>query len=160
VNAAGSVNGLLTEARQVPVGTSVDVRRGRVKMTTAAGRGKTQNGQFYGGVYVTSQSPRGRLPVTELRLTESLTCRATRSGRVTTSRARSRRLWGNGRGRFRTRGRRSVATVRGTIWLQKDTCTTTTTTVRRGSVVVKDLVKRRNVVVKAPRRYVARARRR
>lgn len=159
VGAAGQTSGILEEARQVPIGTSVDVRRGRVKMTTAAGRGLTQSSQFYGGVYTTTQPPRGARPVTELRMSESLTCRSGR-GKVTASRARSRRLWGNGRGRFRTRGRHSVATVRGTIWLQKDTCTKTTTTVRRGSVIVRDLVKRKNVRVKAGGRYVARARRR
>ena len=160
VSASGSLSSLLTEARQVAIGTSVDVRRGRVRMTTSAGRGATQNAQFYGGVYVTRQPTRGTRPVTELRLTEVLLCRARSSGKVGASRARSRRLWGNGRGRFRTRGRHSVATVRGTIWVQKDTCTTTTTTVRRGTVDVRDLVKRRTVRVKAGRRYVARARRR
>jgi ferric-dicitrate binding protein FerR (iron transport regulator) len=70
---------------------------------------------------------------------------------------RSRRLFGRARGRFRTRGRHSTATVRGTTWIVKDTCTTTTTSVREGRVVVRDLVKRRNVTVRAGRRYVARA---
>jgi hypothetical protein len=98
--------------------------------------------------------------MTELRLTETLRCVTPRRGRVTSSRARSRRLWGNGKGRFRTRGRHSIATVRGTIWLQQDTCNTTTTVVRRGTVVVKDLAKHKNVTVKAGHRYVAHARRR
>lgn len=96
--------------------------------------------------------------MTELRLSESLVCQRNSRGKLAPSRARSRRLWGNGRGRFRTRGRHSAATVRGTIWLTKDTCNTTTTVVREGTVVVNDFAKRRNVTVRAPRRYTARAR--
>jgi hypothetical protein len=160
VDAAASSSGLLTEARQVPMGTSIDVRKGRVGMTTSAGGLRTQSGQFYAGVYTTSQPRRGAHPMTELRLTESLNCVSGRKGGAIASRARSRRLWGNAHGRFRTRGRNSVATVRGTIWLQKDTCSGTTTAVRRGTVVVRDLVKRKTVKVKAGHRYVARARRR
>jgi hypothetical protein len=48
--------------------------------------------------------------------------------------------------------------VRGTTWLTKDTCNATTTVVREGTVVVRDLAKRRNVTVGAGRRYTARAR--
>jgi hypothetical protein len=50
--------------------------------------------------------------------------------------------------------------VRGTIWITKDSCTTTTTTVREGVVTVRDFVKRKNVTVKAPKSYRARARKR
>jgi hypothetical protein len=156
--AGSSVRQLLTEARQVPLDTVVDVRRGRVRMTTVSNRsGDIQKGEFYGGVYTTRQPTTGSRPITELRMSESLICgRASRRGKVTASRARSRRLWGNARGRYRTRGRYSTATVRGTIWVQKDDCNRTTTVVREGSVTVRDLVKRRNVRVRAGRRYTAR----
>jgi hypothetical protein len=50
-----------------------------------------------------------------------------------------RRLWGNGRGRFRTRGRYGAATVRGTKWLTDDRCDGTLVRVKRGVVAVKDL---------------------
>jgi hypothetical protein len=160
VGAAGTTNlrQRLTEARQVPLDTVVDVRRGRVRMSTVSNSsGSVQKGEFYGGVYTTRQSRSGNRPITELRLTESLICgRASRRGKLTASRARSRRLWGNARGRYRTRGRYSTATVRGTIWVQKDKCTSTTTVVRQGVVVVRDLVKRRNVRVRAGKRYTAR----
>jgi hypothetical protein len=73
---------------------------------------------------------------------------------------RSRSLFGSGRGRFRTRGRHSSATVRGTRWLQKDTCAGTVTTVKSGKVVVRDFTKRRTVLVKRGKRYLARASRR
>jgi ferric-dicitrate binding protein FerR (iron transport regulator) len=48
--------------------------------------------------------------------------------------------------------------VRGTKWLVQDTCTTTTTTVKRGKVAVRDFVKRKTVLVKAGKKYVARRR--
>ena len=69
-----------------------------------------------------------------------------------------RRLWGHDRGgRFRTFGRHSQATVRGTRWLTADTCAGTLTFVKRGAVVVRDFARRRNVLVRAGHRYLARA---
>ena len=162
VVAAGGRVQRLTEAKQVSIATTqVDVRRGRVQMTTIADRrnGAIQKGEFNGGVFQTTQSTRSARPYTDVRLTESLICRPNRRGKIVSSRARSRKLWGRTRrGRYRTRGRHSVATVRGTIWLQKDTCRSTTTLVREGTVIVRDLAKRKNVRIKRGRRYVARAR--
>jgi hypothetical protein len=96
--------------------------------------------------------------MTELLMNERLQCRDSR-GKLQAAASRSRRLWGNGKGRYRTRGRSSSATVRGTIWLTKDSCNGTTTVVRQGTVTVRDFGKRKNVTVKAPKRYTARARR-
>jgi hypothetical protein len=151
----------LTEAKQVPVGAEMNVKRGTVSLTSSKGpTGGVQTSQFYSGRFVVRQ-PRRERGMTEMRLSEPMKCTPnTRRGKVVASAVRTRRLWGRGRGRFRTRGRNSSATVRGTTWLQKDTCTTTTTIVRDGTVIVKDFAKRKNVRVKAPRRHVARARRR
>ena len=52
-----------------------------------------------------------------------------------------RKLWGDGRGRFRTRGRYGAATVRGTRWLTLDRCDGTKVRVVRGKVAVKDLAR-------------------
>ena len=71
-------------------------------------------------------------------------------------RAAKRRLWGSGHGLFVTRGRNSVAAVRGTIWLTQDTCAGTLVAVRRGLVEVRDLVKHRKVMVPAGEHYLAR----
>jgi hypothetical protein len=159
-HAAGGTTISLTEARQVPIGTIVDVRKGHVQMVVAAAPTGTSvhKGEFWGGVYQTVQPRSPARAYTELRLNESLVCQSNSRNRVTAARARSRHLWGRGRGRFRTRGRHSTATVRGTTWFQKDTCTATTTVVRVGVVVVNDFAKRKNVRVKAGRRYVARQR--
>ena len=66
-------------------------------------------------------------------------------------------LWGNGKGKFRTNGKYSSATVRGTIWLTQDRCDGTLTTVKRGTVSVRDFKRRRTVSVKAGHSYLARA---
>jgi hypothetical protein len=68
-----------------------------------------------------------------------------------------RRLRGSANGRFRTRGRYSAATVRGTIWDTADRCDGTLTRVQRGVVDVRDFRARRNVTVRAGRSYLARA---
>jgi hypothetical protein len=75
--------------------------------------------------------------------------------------ARVRRLWGrDGGGRFRTFGRHSHATVRGTRWLTVDRCSGTFTRVTQGAVVVRDTVRRRSVLVRAGHSYLARRPRR
>ena len=51
-----------------------------------------------------------------------------------------RRLWGKDKhARFRTHGRDSVATVRGTQWVTTDRCDGTVTRVTEGKVLVRDL---------------------
>ncbi len=59
------------------------------------------------------------------------TCKA-RTSRVV------RQLWGDGKGRFQTRGRYAAATVRGTKWRVQDRCDGTLTTVESGVVAVRD----------------------
>ena len=150
----------LPDAAQIPAGCEVDTRRGQVRLTSATGRSPqaqvgglpapVQTATFEGGVFVLRKQAAGGL--TELRLSGRLNCGRNGTG------ARSRRLWGRGSGRFRTRGRFSTATVRGTTWLTRDSCNATTTVVREGTVLVRDLSKRRNVRVRAGRRYTARAR--
>jgi hypothetical protein len=45
--------------------------------------------------------------------------------------------------------------VRGTKWLVQDSCAGTLTRVTKGAVTVRDLVKRKTVIVRAGKRYVA-----
>ena len=152
----------LTGAIQVPVGSRVNTMRGTVRLTTARDtKGLTQTGDFYNGVFQVTQRRSSR-PITELRLQGGSFrgCSARRSGvDAAQSRRRVRRLWGNARGRFRSKGRYSSATVRGTIWLTEDRCDGTLTRVRQGVVTVRDLVRRRNITLRARRSYLARPRR-
>ena len=67
------------------------------------------------------------------------------------------KLWGSGKGKFRTSGKYSSATVRGTIWLVQDECDGTLTKVTRGTVQVRDLKRKKTVIVKAGHSYLARA---
>jgi hypothetical protein len=156
----------LTTGATIPVGSTIDATRGEVTLTSVRdSSGEVQSGTFWGGAFKVRQS-RGRKPVTELVLTggDFSRCGGSRTAGkgVTAARgrhsARVRRLWGRDRrGRFRTRGRRSHATVRGTVWLVEDRCDATLTRVREGAVVVRDFRKRRNVLVRAGGRYLARA---
>src|SRR5262249_20144447 len=50
---------------------------------------------------------------------------------------KSRHLWGDSHGNFRTVGKSSSASTRGTKYLVTDTCAGTTTTVVRGTVLVR-----------------------
>jgi ferric-dicitrate binding protein FerR (iron transport regulator) len=67
------------------------------------------------------------------------------------------KLWGSGKGKFRTDGKYSSATVRGTIWLVADRCDGTLTKVRRGVVSVRDIKRKKTVKVKAGHSYLASA---
>ncbi len=151
----------LTTQSQVPVGAEMDTTRGRVQLTASTNKADdpVATSQFYSGRFQATQRTRDR-GLTEVKLTEPLKCQPNSKGKVTSSARRSRRLWGSGRGKFRTRGRNSSATVRGTVWLTKDTCKATSTTVKEGVVIVRDFAKRKNVRVKAPKTYTARARKR
>jgi CSLREA domain-containing protein len=146
----------LQEGEQVPLGTIFNVKNGRVTLV-ALPDGKA-TADFYGGIFKLGQT-KGKKPITQLTLVEKLSCKgAGKTASAARKKKRRRRLWGDGKGRFRTKGSFSSATVRGTKWLVQDTCTTTTTRVARGKVAVRDFVKKKTVLVKAGHKYVARKR--
>ncbi|MFL5895164.1 MAG: LCCL domain-containing protein [Thermoleophilaceae bacterium] len=66
-----------------------------------------------------------------------------------------RALWASGKGRFRTKGRFSSATVRGTDWETIDRCDGTLTAVKAGAIVVRDFARKKSIVVKAGKSYLA-----
>jgi streptogramin lyase len=151
----------LRDARAIPVGALVDAAAGRLTLTSALdARGRTQTGTFWGGTFRVRQS-RGARGMTEIVLAgrRPASCGNARVAAVSAKRKRPRGVWGSDRhGRFRTRGSNSVATVRGTRWYVEERCDGTFTKVTSGSVVVRDLAKRRDVVVRAGRSYLARPR--
>jgi hypothetical protein len=82
---------------------------------------------------------------------------AARAAAVSARRRPRKGLWGHDKGgRFRTHGRNSVATVRGTTWLVEERCEGTLTRVKDGAVVVRDLRRGRSVTVRAGHSYLAR----
>jgi hypothetical protein len=131
-----------------------------VKLTSAAGPGGvTQAAEFYLGAFVITQTA-GSKPITQLALAGALKCsRKSHKASAAAKKKTVRRLWGDGKGRFRTKGRRAAATVRGTKWLTEDRCDSTKITVKRGIVAVRDFLKRKTVVVRKGHSYVARAKR-
>jgi hypothetical protein len=137
----------LDAAAGIPLGSTVDTRRGTVEITTAAG----ERARFFDGIFRITQS-RG---ITNLTLTEQLApCRRASSAQ---RKPKTRRLWGDGRGRFRISGRYSAATIRGTRWMVQDSCAGTLTRVTQGSVSVR--YRGRTIIVRANRRFLARPRR-
>jgi PKD repeat protein len=156
---------LLGKDDNIPVGSILDASRGISSITMAADRGgtKTQKGQFSKGVFRTKQTTKSTLTTAVMmgggnfkRDCRANKVRAGSAGLRAARRRPSRRLFANVKGRVRTRGRHSTATVRGTKYLVKDSCSGTTTRVIKGTVVVRDLVKHRNHVVRTGHRYIAR----
>jgi DNA-binding beta-propeller fold protein YncE len=145
----------LKGSAQLPVGSVIDVTRGRILLTSAKPGGGTQTGLFYGGRFIVRQSKSNGL--TDLVLTGSGP-RCRRSVSTSARKRNQRRLWGDGHGNFRTRGRNSSATVRGTRWLVEERCSGTLTRVKRGVVEVRDSVKHRKVQVRAGKSYLAKRR--
>jgi hypothetical protein len=151
----------LDEAKQIPMGSTLDTSKGTVNLLSAGSKnslqGKFQAGNFNGGQFKITQPKKN--PLTQLTMSggklSACPQRVPKGGSA--ARKRSRRLFSNVKGRFRTRGRNSSATVRGTKWTMTDTCAGTLTVVSKGSVVVHDFTLRKNKTVKAGKRYFARA---
>jgi hypothetical protein len=146
----------LSGSEGIPLGSTVDTTAGVVELTSVPKAGGTpQSARFYEGVFKVTQVG----SITNLALAEPLaSCRG--GGRAAaTTKKKKRHLWGDGKGSFRTSGTYSSATVRGTKWLVQDSCAGTLTRVVRGSVTVRDRVKRKTVVVRAGKSYLAKPRR-
>jgi hypothetical protein len=148
----------LTAEAQIPVGSSIDTRRGRIAITAAQGGGGTASADFFDGLFKLTQAKGSKL--TTLTLTERLRCPGKASAAAAGKKKKSRKLWGDGSGRFRTKGKHSAATVVGTKWLVEDRCRSTLTRVVRGRVSVRDFARKKTVIVRAGKRYTARAKRR
>ena len=146
----------LTDPQQLPIGTTFDTTAGRVTLTSASDtKGATQHAWFYEGTFTLGQTT-GSQPITTLVLAGTLPSCPKASGRASAASTRkSRHLWGDGKGRFRTSGRFSSATVRGTRWVVSDRCDGTLTRVVRGSVTVRDRVRHKTVIVREGGQYLA-----
>ena len=148
----------LTDLRSIPNGSLVDARNGRVRLFTTDGKGGIQFSDFYGGMFKITQRKGG---LVELALAGGSFkgCPAPKAARRATAAIGKsvRKLWGSGKGKFRTAGRFASATVRGTTWLTDDRCDGTLVKVTEGAVVARDLVKRKSVLLRAKKQYFAAA---
>ncbi len=148
----------LDVTKGIPLGSEVDARKGKVVLTSVPKAGGVpETATFFDGLFIVNQIR----DVTELRLSEKLTgCKKSKKkASAAAKKPKTRKLWGDGKGKFRTRGQYSAATIRGTKWLVQDTCTTTLTRVAQGVVSVSDFAKKKTVLVKKGKRYTARAKR-
>jgi hypothetical protein len=151
----------LSGKTEIKVGSVVDTTHGAIKLIAGLGGGKTNSANFNDGLFKIRQSRArnafmtlvlqgGNFGICRGRSLSALSVDAKRKRQV-------RRLWGNGKGRFTTKGRYSSATVRGTHWLVQDRCDGTLTRVLRGVVKVQDFRKHKRVSVLAGHIYLAKA---
>jgi hypothetical protein len=137
------------DAGLVPDNTVVDAREGAMVLRVAVDGQGTQQAAWLTGAIFTVHQPAKPGGVTELVMHGGNFRRCDGFGPApgvasAAAKRRSpvvRRLWGNGHGRFRTRGRYAAAVVRGTIWSVEDRCGSTVTKVLQGVVAVRDLVR-------------------
>jgi hypothetical protein len=162
----------LTGPLQLPMGSQIDARAGTIQLVAASSRaGKTQTGTFGGAIFRLTQSGKGpQKGLTTLSLLEGAFPGAPSfakcprpahdRARIVAVAARSRvlqLLHASAKGRFRTRGRYSAATVLGTKWTIADRCDGTLVHDITDSVKVNDFVRHKTVVIHAGQSYLARA---
>jgi hypothetical protein len=151
--------------RNIPVGSLIDTTRGEVDLRTAyaprSGHPGVQDGQFTGGQFMIRQRRDQKgLSVLDLVLPRDAGDRCALGADASNTKNRRRvlaLLRATAHGAFRTRGRYSAATVRGTRWNVLDRCDGTLTSVVRGVVTVRDFVRHVTVTVRAGQKYLARA---
>jgi hypothetical protein len=128
VKARGKRRYKLKRATAIRVGSLVDTTKGKVKLTSAKASSGTQSGVFSQGAFVVTQQ---RDALTDLKLTGGdfgvCAAAAAKGKPIVGAASKRRRLFGRAHGRFRTRGRNSSATIRGTEWLTEDRCEGTVT---------------------------------
>jgi hypothetical protein len=140
-------------------GTDVDATDGVVKITVVRDTtGALDTVDAWGGAFDVRQvAPKKAKALTTLTLLGSAGEAARHAAQA--ARNRTNRLWVNGKGNFKTRGKRASAIVRGTYWLTENTeAGDTKVQVQRGLVAVRDFVKRRTVLVSAGHTYTAKPR--
>jgi uncharacterized repeat protein (TIGR01451 family) len=146
------INGrLATGTIEIESGDVVDAKNGTVEIATDSGRG-----EFFDGAFKITQSTQANA-ITQLELVggDFDSCQARRPAGLRADDKPVRRLWGRGKGKFKTKARFSSATVRGTIWLTEDQCGGSLTLSEDGSVAVYDASLRRTRVLGAGEQYFA-----
>jgi hypothetical protein len=129
----------LSNGKKLKLGTFIDATHGQVTVTSASDtHGSYQTALYYGGKFKTRQRGTAR-PVTEAYLIGKIgPCTKKKKGKASAAaKKKSRHLWGDSHGNFRTVGKSSSASTRGTKYLVTDTCAGTTTKVVRGKVLVR-----------------------
>jgi hypothetical protein len=173
----------LTGAEQIPSGAVIDARQGTLKLTTATGsspggardaaakhkkpKGQTQSGTFGGAIFKVTQARGGATKgLVTLGLLEGAfngapsyaTCKKQKAGDASVAAVSSKvlqLLHASAKGKFKTSGRYSAATVRGTEWTIADRCDGTLTHDITDSVAVTDFVHHKTIILHAGQSYLA-----
>jgi hypothetical protein len=154
--APGQPLATLTDSVIVPNGTKVDTTEGVVKVTVVRDRtGALDSAAAWDGTFTASQGvDKAGLGLTTLTL--SGTFKAAAKKVATAARKKKPNgLWVNGKGNFKTRGKRASAIVRGTEWFTGETARGTTVSVKRGLVAVRDFAHHKTVLVSQGHSYTA-----
>jgi hypothetical protein len=153
----------LTEAKQIPSGAILDTRAGSIQLTAALGKHTRETGTFSGAIFKLTQAKTG---LTSLTLADGVvkgtpgyaTCKAHKAAEASAAASKTLQLLhASAHGKFRTKGRYSAATVRGTKWTIADRCDGTLTHDITDSVAVSDLVLHKTIVLHAGQSYLAKA---
>jgi hypothetical protein len=151
----------LEKPRQVTLDCEIDAEDGTVSVTASKGSsGATQTALFWGGLFDIDQET-GDNREAVMTLAGQRRCEKRGDGmgskRLLARRGSGgRKLWGSGEGNYKTVGSHGSATVRGTIWLVADRCDGSTLfKVKRGTVVVRDFIKKSSAVLNAGQSYIA-----
>jgi hypothetical protein len=139
----------LSEAENIPMGSTINATHGTVAITVAEPDSTTQTAEFYDGDFVVTQDATGRLFAT---LAGGSFKGCPRPGKAkgkgkghkkaqlaSAKKSKTtvvRQLWGSGHGNFTTKGRYGSAAVSGTIWLTQDRCEGTFFKVTKDTIVV------------------------
>jgi hypothetical protein len=158
----------LRDLLNLPVASSVDATDATITLQSAKTRRGRQTATLAAGRFQVLQSGKRRAKgLTDIVMKggsfSNCTARSSGSEANTAQRRRRskrvvRRLRTNAKGRFRTRGRYSAATVRGTKYEIIDRCDGTLTKVSRGKVAVRDFRRKKTIIVRAGKSYFARVR--
>ncbi|HEY4827331.1 MAG TPA: fibronectin type III domain-containing protein [Solirubrobacteraceae bacterium] len=160
----------LTGLDQIPTGSQIDARHGSLELITSNGeKGKTQHGTFGGAIFKLTQTRSGASKgLVTLSIVENAfkgapsyaLCTKHPAGEARAAALSSKTLQllhASGHGKFRTSGRYSAATVRGTIWTIADRCDGTLVHDVTDSVSVTDFVHHKTIILHAGQSYLARA---
>ncbi len=157
----------LTGAIQIRTGAEIDALHGSLELVASVAKHHTEHGVFGGAVFKLTQVGRGALKgLTTLTLVEKAfkgapsyaLCTKHKAGDASAAAVSSRVLQllrASAHGKFRTSGRYSAATVRGTIWTVADTCDGTLTHDITDSVAVNDFVHHKTIILHAGQSYLA-----
>jgi len=126
-----------------------------LRVRATRGQGAMASADVSGAAVTVGQSS-GRRVSTTLTVKRPSCAARGRSPGVVAREPRLRVATDRRRGRWRVKGKHSIAAAVGTDWVTFEGCSRTVTVVRRGRVQVFDRVKRRTVTVRAGHRYVAR----